>query len=466
MSLIQLIRSWIPATLFICLGFLFCCSDDSVEPPKLEADAGANQNTKIGQKVTLNGNGSSDPNSNSFDFSWRFTEKPPGSTASLANHTTATPDFAPDVGGKYKVELTVSNSSTDLDTVTISAFKVVNITGTYDNLVPGSDVGIRKFRTALNNLYATCEFNEIGGVEAKKIACFNGSNWTALGCGLTDGSIYDMIAYKDELYVTGQFDEIGCVPANNIARWTGSEWEPLGNGLTGGDNPFGYALAVYNDELYVGGQFTLAGNITVSNIAKWDGTQWTTAGSFKEGSVRVLQVYKGKLYAGGFFTVVDGANVKYVASTSGGTWTGLGSTAGLELKSTGVVRHMAVFGELLYMSGDFTASNNDDISELITWNGSTFDDFGTPFSMSPGNTIRTLKAIKNTLYIGGEFTNVVGAQAKNVLQWDGDSWGIMGTGVSGIVLSIEGYNDKVYIGGEFTTAGGSSAENISLWEEG
>jgi hypothetical protein len=455
-------KNLIPYLFIVSLGILFACSDPGEDSSQLKAVAGNDVNIKVGQSVALNGNGSTDASGNTFDFSWRFISKPATSTASLADNTTSTPSFTADVQGKYSIELMVSNTVSSLDTVTVSAFKVNTIAGSYTNITPGPDVGIRKFKVALGALYATCEFNEIGGVEAKKIACFNNVVWAALGCGLEDGSIYDMIEYKGALYVTGTFDEIGCIAANNIALWDGSEWKPVGSGLTGGDNPFGYTLSIYENELYVGGQFTNAGGVAAMNIAKWDGTNWSATGSFDGGSVRELQVYKEKLYAGGFFTTVNGAAIKYIVMFDGINWSALGSVSELALRSTGVVRHMAVFKEVLYISGDFS-SGNDDTSELITWNGSSFSDFGRPFSLSIGNTIRELKVINNILYIGGDFNSVVAAQANNILQWDGQNWGIMSQGIIGTVLSIELFKDKVYVGGDFAMAGGASAENMSIW---
>jgi hypothetical protein len=271
-----------------------------------------------------------------------------------------------------------------------------------------------------------------------------------------------MIAYKGELYVTGQFDEIGCIPANNIARWNGTSWKALEGGLTGGNEPFGHALAVYKDELYVGGEFTKAGSINVSNIAKWNGTGWSAVGTIEDGSVRELQVYKEKLYAGGFFTKVNGVGIRHITAYDGSNWTALGSLSGLELKQTGLVKDMAVYKEILYISGEFS-QNNEDVSELITWNGSQFSDFGRAFTHFPGNEIRELAVVNGILYIGGAFKNVVASQANNILQWDGQHWGIMSEGVSGNVNSIEAFNNKMYIGGDFDAAGGSNAENISIW---
>jgi hypothetical protein len=408
-------KNLIPYLFIVSLGILFACSDPGEDSSQLKAVAGNDVNIKVGQSVALNGNGSTDASGNTFDFSWRFISKPATSTASLADNTTSTPSFTADVQGKYSIELMISNTVSSLDTVTVSAFKVNTIAGSYTNITPGPDVGIRKFKVALG-----------------------------------------------ALYVTGTFDEIGCIAANNIALWDGSEWKPVGSGLTGGDNPFGYTLSIYENELYVGGQFTNAGGVAAMNIAKWDGTNWSATGSFDGGSVRELQVYKEKLYAGGFFTTVNGAAIKYIVMFDGINWSALGSVSELALRSTGVVRHMAVFKEVLYISGDFS-SGNDDTSELITWNGSSFSDFGRPFSLSIGNTIRELKVINNILYIGGDFNSVVAAQANNILQWDGQNWGIMSQGIIGTVLSIELFKDKVYVGGDFAMAGGASAENMSIW---
>ncbi len=448
----------------LLLAIIVACSDDSEESSELDASAGSDVNVLVNSLVTLNGTGSSDSKGNPFEFSWSFIQKPSTSNAELANSESETPSFTADVQGKYKIQLTISNAHKASDTVTVAAFDVTNVEGEYENMFPGPNVGIRKFVTAMDALFATCEFTEIGGVAAKKIARYNGTAWSALGCGLEVGSIYDMAEYKGHLYVAGRFDEIGCIEANNIARWDGANWHALKGGLTGGDDPYGHALAVYKDELYVGGQFTKAGDVTVSNIAKWNGTDWSAAGNIEEGSLRELHVYKQKLYAGGFFTEINGTSIRYVASYDGSTWSALGSLEPLELKRTGAVLHMAVYKDILFMAGEF-ASNNAEVSELITWNGSQFSDFGKAFILHPGNKIVELSVIDDILYIGGRFHQVVGSNVNNILQWNGEQWGIMEEGISGSVNSIIGYKGKIYVGGDFDEAGGADAENISVWNE-
>lgn len=455
----------ITCPMVLCAIVIISCSEDGGGDAQLSASAGDDMNAKVGQLVTLNGGASRDSHGNAFEFSWRFIGKPSASTARLQNADAEKPTFTPDVQGKYKIELTVSNTVQSLDTVTVAAFSVEVILGNYTNITPGPNVGIRDFETVCDTLYATCEFTEIGGIDANKIAGFDNKNWFALSCGLEEGSIYDMVDYKCQLYVTGRFSEIGCVPANNIARWNGKKWIALKAGLTGGDDPYGHALIVYQDELYVGGKFTMAGDIPASNTAKWDGNDWSAVGNIENGSVRELQVYQQKLYAGGFFTSVNGNTTEYIASYNGTTWSALGSRDALEHRSTGAVKHMTVYKDILYISGDFSVDSNDNLSELITWNGAQFNDFGRAFSLDQNNTIYELSVIDGILYIGGSFRNVVASEANNIIQWDGQSWGVLGTGTSGTVLSIEPFKGKLFIGGDFDKAGGSAAENIAVWKE-
>jgi len=310
-----------------------CSKKSESNSMMLVAAAGDDINVQVGTMVNLNGNGSHDLSGNAFEYSWKFLSKPASSSTNLENNTTATPSFTPDIQGKYKIEITVSNTLESRDTLTVAAFKVTEVPGNYENLIPGSNVGVREFEEGCGFLIATCEFTEIGGVEAHKIAQYDGAEWSPMGCGLNDGSIYDMLEYKGYLYVTGQFTEIGCINANNIARWNCDQniWEDLSGGLTGGDDPFGYTLMIYNDELYVGGQFKKAGDVSTTNIAKWDGTDWFASGNFEGGSVRSLIVYKQKLIAGGFFTSVNGVETGHIVSYEGNAWSSPGSFENLEL---------------------------------------------------------------------------------------------------------------------------------------
>ncbi len=64
----------------------------------------------VGHLVTLDGEGSTDPDGNRLGYAWKLLQKPSGSNAVLSSTTSAFPTFTADVAGPYFVELTVTDS--------------------------------------------------------------------------------------------------------------------------------------------------------------------------------------------------------------------------------------------------------------------------------------------------------------------------------------------------------------------
>lgn len=87
------------------------------------ANAGADQALITGTLVMLDGTGSSDADLNPLNYTWSFTAKPPGSTASLSSTTASKPTFTPDLDGTYVVQLIVNDGFEDSapDSVVITA---------------------------------------------------------------------------------------------------------------------------------------------------------------------------------------------------------------------------------------------------------------------------------------------------------------------------------------------------------
>jgi len=87
------------------------------------ARAGKDKNTLTGSLVTLDGSASRDPNSDSLSYRWFVVSAPFGSTAALADATTAAPNFTPDVSGEYLIRLVVNDGTSDSapDTILIVA---------------------------------------------------------------------------------------------------------------------------------------------------------------------------------------------------------------------------------------------------------------------------------------------------------------------------------------------------------
>ena len=87
------------------------------------ADAGPDQSVPIGASVVLDGTGSSDPEDDALNYTWRFKSKPNGSGASIAATGQGLAGFVADLEGNYLVELLVDDGVlvSNPDTVKISA---------------------------------------------------------------------------------------------------------------------------------------------------------------------------------------------------------------------------------------------------------------------------------------------------------------------------------------------------------
>ncbi|MER3374875.1 MAG: hypothetical protein RIM83_09605 [Allomuricauda sp.] len=113
------------AGLLLSILAIFSCQNEDGEViiNPLSANAGQDKQTTVSISVSLDGSESKDSEGETFEYVWSIKTKPSGSTATLKNEDTATPDFVANMVGTYVVELEISRdnwTSKDEAKVTVS----------------------------------------------------------------------------------------------------------------------------------------------------------------------------------------------------------------------------------------------------------------------------------------------------------------------------------------------------------
>lgn len=159
---------------------------------------------------------------------------------------------------------------------------------TWSALNSGLDDGAVTCMTATNggaplgrSLFVGGFFYSIDGVTARRLARWDGSSWSSVGSGM-NSSVASLQVWDDGgpegpvLYAGGYFSTAGGSYASKIGRWNGTTWSGLGGG---GSNGEVFAMAVYDDgsgtgpSLFAGGFFNVFfatnGVTQALNVAKW-----------------------------------------------------------------------------------------------------------------------------------------------------------------------------------------------------
>jgi trimeric autotransporter adhesin len=317
-------------------------------------------------------------------------------------------------------------------------------------------------------------FTQAGGVQANRIAAWDGASWRALGSGM-DGGVFELFIYNGDLIAGGDFDTAGGVSARNIARFDGSAWHPLANGLgldaLGGGSV--HAFTVYNGELIAGGRFTLnTGQVICRNIARWNGTIWNVLSIGVTAPVnevvRALQVYDGHVIAGGCFNNAGGVNVSNIARWNGTSWSAMPGGG-----ANNFVNAIQAFSGGLAIGGDFNQAGGNAANHVAVWNGSSWAGIGAGLN----NSVFALAVYQGELMAGGTFTDVgIGLETGDrVARFTGGTWMPLLDGVWGppspAVFALAVFSapfSRLYIGGDFSIvgeAGGIDASNIAQWDD-
>ena len=281
---------------------------------------------------------------------------------------------------------------------------------------------------------------------------WNGAAWLTVGSA--NGTVLALTAYGTDLIAGGEFTTINGVEAARIARWDGVSWHTLATGMTGlppGYTPKVLALTTHGGDLIAGGSFGKAGEVSATNIARWNGASWAAMGTFDP--VQALTIHEGAVVAAGGYTI---------ARWSGSAWQaypGLGSSVGLALTT---------YNGQLIVAGqpDKVRRWNGAAWEII---GTAAGAFYPPPSVPL--VYAALTVYDGELVLGGSFSSVSGVGASAIALWNGARWrglgdnkhGIYG-GVYGGVQALHEFNGDLVAGGRFAAAGSVAASNIARWD--
>ncbi len=224
-------------------------------------------------------------------------------------------------------------------------------------LLGSTNLSVFSLMVSNTDLIAGGTFTTVNGISANNIARYDGSNWHAMGSGLSGGigsRVGALTEFNGEVVAGGDFSSAG----NNIARWDGNSWHPLGSGT---DDEV-HALTVFNNNLIVAGEFNTAGSVSAHRIARWDGSSWNTVGTGSEFNLKVsaLTVYNGDLIAAGEFYM--GMPTEFIARWDGNTWSSLGSGLGF------LAKDLATDGQNLYVGGFFMQAGGKPNWSVARWN--------------------------------------------------------------------------------------------------
>jgi len=321
------------------------------------------------------------------------------------------------------------------------------------------------------NLYVGGEFTQVGGsVNANKIAMWNGTTWSALGNGVTSGlpgqGVYTIAIKDTDVYIGGQFTEVDFLTMNYIAKWNGTTWSKLGTGGSNGTNGNVNGIGLVGNKVFAGGNFTTAGGSSANYAAVWNGSSWSALGSGLSGGffgfATSVGVVGTRVYYGGYFTTAGGTSANHVAywDTTNSQWSAL--SAGTDQD----IQEIAINDTDVYVGGNFsTVDGSISSAGVAKWNGSTWS----AIDIGVGQTVYALAISGTTIWAGGSFVNLVaGGNANRFAKWNGAIWSAVGEsstglGVNGTVHAVAVSGSDVYIGGSFSKVGNVTARNVAKW---
>lgn len=329
-----------------------------------------------------------------------------------------------------------------------------------------------------SGLIVAGDFDGAGDQTLAGIARFESGAFSPLGG--SDGFLRSLTSFDfgagPELVAGGRFAAMGGIDARNVGRFDGTDWHPLGAGLWGSFNSTVEDLMVFDDgsgpALIAGGSFTESDGVPIHLVGRWDGALWQPFGSGLAGPGAVGRVYElavfddgngPELYAGGLIN----SHGEGVSRWDGSGWHDL--DGGLQSFSTSDARAFAVFddgtGPALYVGGRFESAGSAAISSpnIARWQNGAWTAVagGLPGVIVESLVVHDVGAGPQ-LFAGGSSTSASSGQAKAQLhRLDGTGWSSIEAGTFGALfdlLSVPG--DGLYAAGSFSGANSAGDSHV------
>lgn len=303
-------------------------------------------------------------------------------------------------------------------------------------------------------------FTMAGDIPVTNVAAWDGTQWRALGAGLTQEDplatpypyVRALTVYEGELIAGGNFTLSGSTPVRRIARWNRSEWLPLGSGIPSGSV---YSLSGFDGDLVAAGSFTTAGGVQAQSIARWDGSGWHPLGAGINGHVVDLTGFADRLVAVGHFTMAGSAPANKVAAWDGSNWSPLGAGLGDSIASYATA--VEVFQGQLFALGEWGSAGTFPEPKLAWWDGVHWN----TVDGAPGG--EKLAVFGDALIVAGTWPGS-GLLSANIAGWTGTEWFSLGAGTNNYIDTLCTHDSELIVGGIFDVAGQVGANSVARWD--
>lgn len=313
----------------------------------------------------------------------------------------------------------------------------------WSSIDPGLSGRVRalSFDPGTDRLYCFGHFTTAGALTVNGTAFLVDGLWNGMGAGIDNPAALPPVASAisgDTLVVSGFFQSLLGVPGTrSIALWDGNNWSSLG---APGAIGVPWSLEYEGADLIVCGQFDSIAGAPYNSIARFNNGTWEALCSFpsEEGSFvsySSSEIYQGDMFIAGNINGIPELNEigRLVNDTL--------RQVGGGILGDSWVNSMVVYGDHLYVAGEFYLSDGNAASGLMRWNGSTWND---PFpGLTFTNQVHEVEVFEDRLFFSGQ-CRIDGEEDHYQLGvFDGQRLCLFGKSIDAVLSPFQVLNDTL-----------------------